>query len=204
MTKWSIWSETRWRKIPIDRKQLIIDAATQSFSQFGYKATTIDQVARIANVGKGTIYTFFKNKEELFDVIISKLIGELKQVADQAFVGENPLHEEIHRALYRILEFRLNHQLMIKLFQEAKEIGTPAVLDVIERIEKNILSKIEGRISQAIELGRIKSCDPKLTAFIMLKLYVALIFDWEKHQPALQKDEIAAIFEQYIFKGLSS
>ena len=47
----------------IDRKRSIIDAATKSFSAFGYKATTMDQVAKLANVGKGTIYTFSKIKK---------------------------------------------------------------------------------------------------------------------------------------------
>ncbi|MGQ0422282.1 TetR/AcrR family transcriptional regulator, partial [Bacillus sp. HC-Mk] len=46
----------------IDRKRSIIEAATKSFSAFGYKATTMYQVAKLANVGKGTIYTFFKNR----------------------------------------------------------------------------------------------------------------------------------------------
>ena len=44
----------------------------------------MDQVAKLANVGKGTIYTFFKNKEELFGEIISNLITEMKQVAENA------------------------------------------------------------------------------------------------------------------------
>lgn len=70
----------------IDRKRSIIDAATKSFSAFGYKATTMDQVAKLANVGKGTIYTFFKNKEELFGEIISNLITEMKQVQKMQFV----------------------------------------------------------------------------------------------------------------------
>lgn len=52
----------------MDRRQEILEAATKSFSLFGYKATTMDQVAKLANVGKGTIYTFFANKEELFHV----------------------------------------------------------------------------------------------------------------------------------------
>lgn len=47
----------------IDRKALILQAATLSFVQFGYKATTMDQVSRIANVGKGTIYTFSKPRK---------------------------------------------------------------------------------------------------------------------------------------------
>ena len=58
-----------------DRRKMIVEAATKSFSLFGYKATTMDQVAKLANVGKGTIYTFFKNKEELFEEIIS-IIGK--------------------------------------------------------------------------------------------------------------------------------
>ncbi|MER2090772.1 MAG: helix-turn-helix domain-containing protein, partial [Sporosarcina sp.] len=45
----------------MDRRQVILEAAAKSFSLFGYKATTMDQVAKIANVGKGTIYTFFAN-----------------------------------------------------------------------------------------------------------------------------------------------
>ena len=47
---------------PIDRRQQVIHAAAQSFAMFGYKATTMDQVAKIANVGKGTIYTFSQTK----------------------------------------------------------------------------------------------------------------------------------------------
>ncbi|MEH7109635.1 TetR/AcrR family transcriptional regulator, partial [Bacillus sp. JJ1764] len=40
-----------------DRRRMIVEAATKSFSLFGYKATTMDQFAKLANVGKGTIYT---------------------------------------------------------------------------------------------------------------------------------------------------
>ncbi|MDP4163432.1 MAG: helix-turn-helix domain-containing protein, partial [Bacillota bacterium] len=119
----------------VDRKRQIIEAATKSFSQFGYKATTMDQVARLANVGKGTIYTFFKNKDELFDEIISSLIKEMKDAAEEAFDPTHTFHENVHRSIYKILEFRLKHQLSIKLFQEEKEMGTPAVMEVMARME---------------------------------------------------------------------
>ena len=55
----------------MDRRQEILEAATKSFSLFGYKATTMEQIAKIANVGKGTIYTFFENKEVLFQEIVT-------------------------------------------------------------------------------------------------------------------------------------
>ncbi|AIE59271.1 TetR/AcrR family transcriptional regulator [Bacillus methanolicus] len=188
----------------MDRKQLIIEAATKSFSLFGYKATTMDQVAKLANVGKGTIYTFFKNKEELFDEIISTLIKEMKNAAESSFDSSLSFHENVHRALFKILEFRRKHQLTIKLFEEEKEMGTPAVMDVMEKMETAILNYIKEKVATAIESGEIKKCDPELTAFVMFKLYIALIFDWEKKHKPLEKEEIAELFEQYIFKGLSN
>jgi AcrR family transcriptional regulator len=188
----------------MDRKQLILNAATKSFTMFGYKATTMDQVAKIANVGKGTIYTFFKNKEELFDEIIKGLVREMKTAAEESFVESNTFYENVHRSLMRILEFRKDHHLTIKLFQEEKEIGTPAVLDVIATLEKVILNFIKERVVQAIESGDIKQCDPEITAFIMLKLYIALIFDWEKNHDPLDKEQILNLFQLYIFDGLSS
>lgn len=187
----------------IDRRKLIVEAATKSFSQFGFKATTMDQVARIANVGKGTIYTFFKTKEELFDEIINSLIKEMKAAAEESIDSSLTFQENVHRALYRILEYRLDHQLTIKLIQEEREMGTPAVMEVMERMEKAIIKYINEKIVIAIEKGEIQQCDPELTSFILLKLYIALIFDWEKNHEPISKEEMARLLERYVFKGLS-
>ena len=46
--------------VAIDRKRSIIEAATKSFSAFGYKATTMDQVAKLANVEKERFILFQK------------------------------------------------------------------------------------------------------------------------------------------------
>lgn len=187
----------------IDRKQLIIDAATKSFSSFGYKATTMDQVARLANVGKGTIYTFYKNKEELFHEIVSSLIKEMKAAAEEVIDDSQPFFINADRVLYTLLEFRTEHQLMIKLLQEEKEMGTPAVAEVVQRLEDAIVNYMKGIINSAIESGEIKECDPELTAFVILKLYVALIFDWEKTRKPLEKKEISQFFRLYLMNGLS-
>src|SRR5690625_5088559 len=187
----------------INRRQEILNAATKSFSLFGYKATTMDEVAKLANVGKGTIYTFFKNKEELFDEIVTTLINDMETAATDAIRPNRPFKENVHQALYKMLEFRLEHQLTIKLFQEERDIGTPIVQEVMKKLEKSILDFIKDKIKRAIEKSEIKRCDPELTAFVLLKLYIALIFDWEKDREPLQKQEIANLFDLYIFKGLS-
>ena len=208
MTIFLIWSIGHFRKsevsiVAIDRKQLILEAATKSFSLFGYKATTMDQVSKLANVGKGTIYTFFKNKEELFDEIISSLIKDMKAEAELAIDHNSRFDENINRVLFRLLEFRKSHQLTIKLFQEEREIGTQAVVDVVQRVEQAIVNYMIGIIQEAIERGEIKPCNPEITAFVMLKTYISSIFDWEQQHIPLDKEEISKLFRLYFFEGLS-
>ncbi len=80
-----------------------MEAAERSFSMFGYKASTVDQIAKIANVGKGTIYTFFSNKEELFSEIITNLVKETKLAASAAIKEDRPFYENLHNALYDVI-----------------------------------------------------------------------------------------------------
>jgi AcrR family transcriptional regulator len=189
--------------LTVDRKKQIIDAAAKSFTMFGYKATTMDQVAKIANVGKGTIYTFFKNKEELFSEIITGLIIEMKKAADESFNPTNRFMENVHTTLMKMLEFRRQHQLTIKLFQEQKEMGTLEVKEVIDRLENAVINYIKMRVQEAIDNGAIQQCDTELIAFLIFKLYLALIFDWERNHSPLPAEEIAIFFENTLFKGLS-
>lgn len=45
--------------------EAILDAADRLFAQFGFKKTTVEEIAQEAGIGKGTIYLHFKSKEEL-------------------------------------------------------------------------------------------------------------------------------------------
>lgn len=203
MTNLTNWSLPEVLQLSIDRKRLIINAATESFSQYGYKATTMDQVAKRANVGKGTIYTFFKNKEELFNEIMMSLLDDMKKAAEQVIQQERSFKENVHQSLYSMLEFRIEHQLTIKLFQENRDIGTPIVQSAMGKMEEMILTFIKQKIVAAIEKGEIRTCDPDLTAFVFLKLYIALIFDWEKQHEALTEEDIANLFDLYLLQGLA-
>ena len=61
-----------------ERKKIIMEAAKKSFALFGYKGTTVDQIAKIAGIGKGSVYISFNNKEEILREIIVSLIEEMK------------------------------------------------------------------------------------------------------------------------------
>ena len=187
-----------------DRRKMIIEAATKSFSLFGYKATTMDQVAKIANVGKGTIYTFFKNKEELFEEIVSTLVKEMISEADNVIDPGLAFTENVHRALYRLLEFRSQHQLMIKLIQEEKEMGTLAVSEMLQHVEEEIIAYLKNKLDIAIAKGLMPAANTEITSFLLLKMYVALVSDWEKHHEPMSSEEIAEWMKVFLFRGLTN
>jgi len=187
----------------VDRRGQIVEAAAKSFSLFGYKATTMDQVAKIANVGKGTIYTFFTNKEELFGEIMNSLIQEMKRVGESSIDEKRPFFENLGIALEQLLEFQEQHELALKLAHEVREIGTPMAKEGIEQLERAITGYIKVKIEQAIEKGEIKRCNPQMTAFVMIKLYMALAVEWKKSYEPLDKKEVAAQLKFYLREGLA-
>jgi len=187
----------------VDRRMQIVEAAGKSFALFGYKATTMDQIAKIANVGKGTIYTFFTNKEELFGEIMNSLIMEMKRVAEAVMDPDRSFFDNLGAALEQLLEFQEQHALALKLTHEVREIGTPMAKEGIEQLERAIIGYIKVKIEQAIEKGEIKPCNPQMTAFVMIRLYMALAVDWRNTYEPLDKHEVAQQLRFYLEVGLA-
>ncbi|GGH12618.1 TetR/AcrR family transcriptional regulator [Paenibacillus segetis] len=187
----------------VDRRKQVVEAAAKSFALFGYKATTMDQVARIANVAKGTIYTFFTNKEELFDEILRSIIADMKRISEQKVDENRPFFENLYQSMDALLVYRREHELLIKLFQEVRDFGTPQAKEGLEKIESAILDYLERQISRAVERKEIRSFDPKVISFVLLKLYIALASDWNKVHEPLSEEQIKEFVRIFLAGGLS-
>ncbi|AIQ51152.1 TetR/AcrR family transcriptional regulator [Paenibacillus sp. FSL R7-0331] len=186
----------------IDRKSLILQAATKSFVQFGYKATTMEQVSKIANVGKGTIYTFFKTKEELFEEILDKATQELTSVMNRIAAEDNTFIHKLFNLLDSILEFRSDHELFVKLAQEVRDIGTVQALEGVKRMEDYALDFLRQQIETAISSGEVKPCDSSVAAFMILRLYLALTTEWNKAHEPLDEARIKEHMMLFISNGI--
>jgi len=73
-----------------DKRRQIIEGAGDVFLSKGFDAASMSEIARVAGVSKGTLYVYFKNKEELFDAIVT---GACRMLADQAFVFNDNDHD---------------------------------------------------------------------------------------------------------------
>jgi AcrR family transcriptional regulator len=72
----------------ITRENIIV-AASIAFSKFGYKKTTLDDIASFTNVSKTGIYYYFKNKEEVFNEVIKKEAEKLQGTLSDAIKQES-------------------------------------------------------------------------------------------------------------------
>lgn len=182
-----------------DKKERIMEAATASFTQYGYKGTTMDSVAKIAKVGKGTVYTFFDNKEELFDEIVDQAIKQMMMAANEALREYLPFYKNLPHVLEAILSFRQNHSLIIKMVQEARDIQTIHVIETVDKIDQKIIDYLKNLVQQQIEKGETFQQDPEILAFLLFKIYLILISDWEKNHSPLSSDKITEILQRLVY-----
>lgn len=78
-------------------KEKIVQAAITTFSKYGYDKTRMDDIAKSANLGKGTLYLYFKSKEELFYDISENSIKELKEQLSKLFSKKEDLVQDAEK-----------------------------------------------------------------------------------------------------------
>ena len=53
-----------------DKEIRILEAAQALFGRYGLKKTSIEEIAKSAGLGKGTVYLYFRSKEEIFEAVV--------------------------------------------------------------------------------------------------------------------------------------
>lgn len=66
------------------RREAILAAALEEFSAGGFAATRLDDVARRAGVAKGTIYLYFRDKEDLFQELVRAMLSPVVGAVENA------------------------------------------------------------------------------------------------------------------------
>lgn len=87
------------------RNEDILNAALELFSRDGFSATRIDDVAERAGISKGTVYLYFKSKEELFEAVVRRFIEphieNMGTISEQTDLNAEELLRRQVRILYK-------------------------------------------------------------------------------------------------------
>ncbi len=86
----------RWKE---QRHQQILEAAFEEFAAKGYESTRLDDVAKRAEIAKGTIYLYFKNKELLFRAVLRDQITHVLHDFEEYAHNSSASAEELVREL---------------------------------------------------------------------------------------------------------
>lgn len=82
--------------LPAERNDRILDAAAELLLRHGYRKVTIDDIARQAGIGKGTVYLHWRTKQQLFETLLRReSIGLVREIRDRLL--EDPDEARPHR-----------------------------------------------------------------------------------------------------------
>jgi AcrR family transcriptional regulator len=103
-------------------REAILDAVERLLARYGYKKTTMDDLAREAGIGKGTIYLYFPSKEEValssIDRVVERVYEQLRMIAASGGAAAERLRRMlIARVLVRIENVEAYSQSLDDLFE---------------------------------------------------------------------------------------
>jgi len=122
----------RRRLAPQVRVTQILDAALAEFSEHGFAATTMDDIARRCGLSKGGLYTHFASKDEIFEALLHRSLAPPQWQGAPA-----PAVQEGTRAFARWLVDRLHADLLER----------PAAV-----VTLRLLAAERGRVKELVEL----------------------------------------------------
>lgn len=189
----------------IETKSKIVESALIAFSKYGYDRTRMDDIAEAAKVSKGTLYLYFRSKEELFYAISETNILRLK---DQLATLMATRKEELVSNAEKFYENFHNEtgQIFDKIFFEiiAESARNPKLKRMLYEHRLRIIDIVTEYLNSQVEKGLFaKDVDIKAISVGLVSLFNGLSIGKvsgmsESSNKQAWKETIRAVF-----KGMS-
>ena len=102
------------------RKKDILEAALVLFAEKDFHEVTVDEIAERVGLSKGTLYLYFKNKNDLFFSIIEEKTDELLHQLQSAIQGNAPYLKRLEDLIRSYLAFFEDHKHYFKIIHSEK------------------------------------------------------------------------------------
>ncbi|WP_147803331.1 TetR/AcrR family transcriptional regulator [Alkalicoccus halolimnae] len=91
--------------VSTSKRDHIIHSALTLFAERGFDATTIPMIAKDANVGAGTIYRYFENKEVLVNTLFQHYVALFTDTLEKDYPQERSIREQFHHLFQGMVRF---------------------------------------------------------------------------------------------------
>lgn len=157
----------------------ILKAATDLFSEKGLERTTVNEIATKANVGKGTVYLYFKSKNEIFETIISIGIKQTSDFFSNLSLVEDPI-QQLRDLIREFFESLTQHQKLFKIIVSTIPGYSfdSGFKDLIEQATQQIQTNLTEFFQHFIDTGVFRQSDPKFLACIFWDFFSHFPTTW--------------------------
>ncbi len=186
-------------------KELMIDVARQLFARFGVHNTTMNDIADAAHKGRRTLYTYFKNKDEIFYAVIER---ELEQLYSGLVAAKNLSL----RPNKKLMNFIYTHlETMKELVMRNGSLRADFFRDIwtVEKVRKSFDRKEVILIKDILDEGVTKKTfsikDTQSMAFILLNAFKGLEVPYISghiRNSGSEYEQIRKSVEELIFRGI--
>lgn len=186
-------SERRQRERGLRANQ-IQEAAQKVFLEKGFYAATIEHIAAEAELSIGTIYLYFKTKEELFASLNLKTIETYDQGLDKITADRTLSPEEKLRMAWALLrtvfcQSPLNIRALVQgQVQGSLQNISPGLLANLNRTGKSLLNKLAGILREGMDQGCFVRANPIALADIMWGSFTGVV-TWEQAKHTTDKNK---------------
>ena len=148
-------------------RERLVEVARQLFARSGVENTTMNDIAQASSKGRRTLYTYFKNKDEIYQAVVESEIDKLNKMLMEVASKDLPADEKLITYIYsrldavKALVFR-NGTLRANLFRD---------IWTVEKIRKDFdlrdIEVIKGILDEGIAQGLFNVPDPDIMASVL-------------------------------------
>lgn len=185
----------RTKSLP-NRAELIVEAARELFSRYGYERTSIEDIAKHLNIGKGSVYLDFRTKEDI-------LMRILEGYAQRISAATDELAQHTTRSPLAILQDIFETSILMVYEYVTKDIHTPEALlhtsaqakirfaEYFVRKRKNVTNLLI-RAAEAGEIESSKANEDTALALLMgtSSLYPPYLDNFSESKERITKDAL--------------
>jgi len=169
--------DTHRRRAPEERPTQILDAAFHEFGERGLAGARLDDIAKRAQVAKGTIYLYFPNKEALFREMVHGTIVSALVEAEASLAG---LASETAEAQLRRLGqgwWTFLRTERVQVLQRLVSLELGQFPDLMQFYADEVIARgrrlVSGIIARGVERGAFRDVDPQLAARMFSSIWMS-------------------------------
>ena len=191
------------------RVQSIQDAAMRVIARRGMAAATMQEIATEAGVAKGTLYLYFRDRDELVEKTFERAMGALHARIDAALQSASSFEQSLRAMLTAEIEFFRDHREFFRLYMSLRLPQGNAQQQ--RRQKRTCQPQYRSRIEQfaklldaAMNRGEIRRLDPNRLALFIVEASNAIIIERVLEEAPPPEEQDVELIASTIFNGIRS